>query len=203
MFDFGNISGSSGQNYLFYSPHTSLTGQRLSVGTSSTVTFDTPGILDNRTVHVVCIVDPTNRYCAVYTNGVLQSQLTTTLPALSGVSTAWSFLGRSLFSADAWLNASIKEFRIYDGRLTPAEITANDKAGPDALALPVSFSSSNSPSSLALSWPSWAVGYGVQSTTNVAAGNWTPVTQAAALSGDQWWLNLPLTNGAKFFRLQR
>ena len=36
-----------------------------------------------------------------------------------------------------------------------------------------------------------------------SAGNWTPVTQAAALSGDQWWLNLPLTNGAKFFRLQR
>ena len=203
MFDFGNISGSSGQNYLFYSPHTSLTGQRLSVGTSSTVTFDTPGILDNRTVHVVCIVDPTNRYCAVYTNGVLQSQLTTTLPALSGVSTAWSFLGRSLFSADAWLNASIKEFRIYDGRLTQAEITANDQAGPDALALPVSLSSSNSPSSLALSWPSWAVGYGVQSTTNLAGGNWTPVTQTATLSADQWWLNLPLTNGAKFFRLQR
>ena len=203
VFDFGNISGSSGQNYLFYSPHTSLTGQRLSVGTSSTVTFDTPGILDNRTVHVVCIVDPTNRYCAVYTNGVLQSQLTTTLPALSGVSTAWSFIGRSLFSADAWLNATITELRIYDGRLTQAEITANDKAGPDALALPAALSTSNSPSSLALSWPSWAVGYGVQSTTNLAGGDWTPVTQTATLSADQWWLNLPLTNGAKFFRLQR
>ncbi len=203
VFDFGNISGSSGQNYLFYSPHTSLTGQRLSLGTSATVNFDTPGILDNRTVHVVCMVDPTNNYCAIYTNAVLQSQLTATLPALSGVSTAWSFIGRSLFSADAWLNATITELRIYDGRLTPAEITANDKAGPDALALPVSLSSSNSPSSLALSWPSWAVGYGVQSTTNLAGGNWTPVTATATLSGDQWWLNLPLTNGAKFFRLQR
>ena len=76
VFDFGNINGSSGQNFVAYSPHTSLDGQRLGISTATTtVNFDTPGALDNRAVHVVCILDPTNNYCAIYTNGVLQSAL--------------------------------------------------------------------------------------------------------------------------------
>ncbi|HWY29889.1 MAG TPA: LamG-like jellyroll fold domain-containing protein, partial [Candidatus Acidoferrum sp.] len=116
VFDFGNTTGTSGYNFVFYSPHTSNNSQQLSISTPvSTANFVTPGILDNNAVHVVCILDPTNNYCAVYTNGVLQSSLTTTLPPLNGVSSAWSFIGRSLFSADAWLNATVDELRIYDG----------------------------------------------------------------------------------------
>jgi concanavalin A-like lectin/glucanase superfamily protein len=148
-------------------------------------------------------VDPTNNYCAIYTNGVLQSTLTTPLPALAGVSSAWSFIGRSLFSADAWLNATIDELRIYDGRLTPQEIAANDQYGPDALALPVTLVQSNSAYGFTLTWPSWAVGFVPQSTTSPSGGVWTPLAQAPTLASNQWSLAVAATNSLNFYRLQR
>jgi hypothetical protein len=204
VFDFGNMNGSSGLNFVFYSPHSSLGGQRLGISTAAAiVNFDAPGTLDNRAVHVVCIMDPTNNYCAVYTNGVLQSAVTNALPALSGVSTAWSFIGRSLFSANAWLNATIDELRIYDGRLTPQEIAVNEQYGPNALALPVTLMPSNSVSGLTLSWPSWAVGFVSQSATNPAGGVWTSLLQTPALASNQWSLAVATTNSVNFFRLQR
>ena len=203
VFDFGNISGGNGNQYFFFSPHNGSSGQRMESSTSTTTTFDIAGTLDNRTVHVVCIVDPTNNYAAVYTNGVLEKSLTGSWPTFNSVSSAWSFIGRSLWSSDAYLNATIDEFRIYDGRLTPQEIAADYKFGPDALALPVTLLQSNSASGLTFSWPSWAVGFALQSSTNLASGVWTSNTQTPILSGDQWSLTVGKTNFVKFFRLQR
>ena len=206
VFDFGNINpglGGYGSQYLFFSPHTFFGTQRLELSTNTTVTLDAAGTLDNRTLHVVCIVDPANHYAAVYTNGVLEQTLTAAWPALSSVSAAWSFIGRSLFSPDAYLNATIDEFRIYDGRLTPPEIAVNDQFGPNALALPVTLAHANSAAGLTLSWPSWAVGFAPQSTTNLAIGGWTSLAQTSILAGDQWSLTIGQTNAAKFYRLQR
>lgn len=201
--DFGNIAGSSGNQYFFYSPHTSLGGQRMEVSTNSTTTFDIPGTLDSRKVHVVCLVDPTNHYAAVYTNGVLEASFANSWPAFHSVSSAWSFIGRSLFNSDAWLNAAIDEVRLYDGRLTPAEISTDTRFGPDALALPVTLNTSNSVSGLVFSWPSWAVGFGLRSATDLAGGAWTPVAPPPALSNDQWSVTIPMTTAARFYRLQR
>jgi hypothetical protein len=204
VFDFGNISGSSGQNFLFYTPHNATAGQTLGFSTAAaTANLNPAGTLDNRAVHVVCILDPTNNYAAIYTNGVLESALTGPLPAFSGISTAWSFIGRSLFSADAWLNASIDELRIYDGRLTPQEITANDQSGPDALEVPVTLLASSSAAGLTLSWPSWADGFTLQASRDLTSGVWTPVAQQPTLANNQWLLNLAPTNSAMFYRLQR
>ncbi len=203
VFAFGNIFGGSGQNYVSYSPHTSVGGQRFGISTAaSTVNFDPAGTLDNRAVHVVCILDPANGYCAIYTNAVLQSAVTNALPALNGVSTAWSFIGRSFFSSDGWLNATIDELRIYDGRLTPEEIAANDTFGPDALALPVALVQSNAAASLTFSWPSWAAGFGLQTAPALGAA-WNPVVQPPTLLSDQWQLTMSATNGQGLYRLQR
>jgi hypothetical protein len=117
---------------------------------------------------------------------------------------AWSFIGRSLFSADAWLNATIDELRIYDGRLTPDELAADCQFGPDALALPISLAPSNSASGLNLSWPSYAIGFVPESSP--ALGNaavWTPWPQTPVLNNDRWQLTLSATNSAQFFRLRR
>jgi hypothetical protein len=202
--DFGNISGGVGQNYLLFSPHSPPGARhRLALSTSGgTVAFDTPGTLDNRTVHVVCLADPATGYSGIYTNGVLENVATNTWPALTNVSSAWSFVGRSLSSADAWLNATIDEIRIYDGRLTPDEIAADYRFGPDALALPVTLVRSNAVSSLAFSWPSWAVGFMLE-TTPALDGTWTPATPSPALVNDQWRLTQFPTNGQGFYRLRR
>jgi arabinan endo-1,5-alpha-L-arabinosidase len=204
VFDFGYTGGGYGYNFVSYSPHTSASGQRLGISTPvSTVYSDTPGILDNSAVHVVCILDPTNNYCAIYTNGVLQSSLTTALPPLTGVSSAWSFIGRSLFSADAWLNASVDELRIYDGVLTRQEIALNDQYGPNALAMSVTLAQTNSVSGITLSWPSWAVGFALQSATDLTSGVWTTLAQTPSLASNQWSLTVPITNAATLYRLQR
>jgi hypothetical protein len=176
----------------------------LSVVDSETNNLTAPGTFDNRTLHVVCIVDPTNGYSALYTNGVLMVAQTNTLPALTGVNNAWSFIGRSLYSADAWLNASIEELRIYDGRLTPQQIAVNDQFGPDALALPISLVPSNTPTSFNLSWPAYAVGFGLQATPVLGGtSGWTNLNTSAALNNNQWQINIPFTNSMEFFRLRR
>ena len=202
--DFGNISGSSGSQYFFFSPHTSLGGQRMELSTNTTTTFDIPGILDNRTVHVVCIVDPANQYAAVYTNSVLEAALTTTWPTFTSVSTAWSFIGRSLFSADAWLNANLDELRIYDGRLTADEIAADYTAGPDILPQKVSLTMAQTPGGYTFSWPSYAPGFTLQS--SAALGNnaaWHPVSSAPIISNGYYWLTAPATVADAYFRLSR
>jgi hypothetical protein len=204
VFDFGNISGTNGSQYLFFSPHTGTGTHHTEISSSSTVNLDIPGTLDNRSLFVACIVDPTNGYTAIYTNGVLEKAATNTLPALSSVNASWSFIGRSLFSADAWLNATIDEFRIYDGRLTPEEIATDYSFGPDALALPVSLVQSNSPIALNLSWPSYAVGFVPESSSDLGdAAIWAPLTQSLTLNNDRWQLALPTTNAAQFYRLRR
>jgi hypothetical protein len=201
--DFGNISGNNGTQYFFFSPHSGSGTRRAEVSAGGGLfDLDGAGTLDGQTVHVVCLLDPTNHYGAIYTNGALEQAVTNTIPPFASVSAAWSFIGRSLFSADAWLNASIDELRIYDGRLTPAEIAANDQFGPNALALPVALTQTNSGGMLTLSWPSWAIGFAPESTTNLT-GNWTPLSQPPLLDDDQWFFNIPETNSANFYRLQR
>jgi Glycosyl hydrolases family 43/Concanavalin A-like lectin/glucanases superfamily len=202
--DFGNISGSSGQNYSFYSPHTPLGGQRLEMKASTTTTLDTSGTLDNRTVDVVCIVDPANHYAAIYTNGVLESASTQTWPAFTSVSTAWSFIGRSLFSSNAYLNATIDELRTYDGRLTPEQIAVNDEFGPDALAWPMTLAESNAASGWNLTWPAYPAGFVLETSPTLGAGaNWTPVASSPVLNNDYWWFTIPVTNTVRFYRLRR
>ena len=203
VFDFGNIAGANGQNYLFFSPHTPPTVTTLNINASGTLGFlDVAGNLDNQSLHVVCLVDPGTGYLGLYTNGVLRGEKNTTVPALTSVSTAWSFIGRSLFSADAYLNATIDELRIYDGRLTPEEIAVNYRFGPNALALPVSLVQSNAPANVTLSWPSWAAGFTAEASTDLAA-SWANITPAPTLATDRWSVAIPKTNTAKFFRLKR
>lgn len=201
VFDFGNISGTIGQNYFFFSPHDGLGGHRLETSTGTIRTFDVAGTYDNRTLHVVCVVDPAANFAAIYTNGVLETTRTATWPAFTAVSSSWAFIGRSLWSADAWLNATIDEFRIYDGRLTPEEIAVNYRFGPDTLALPVTLTQSNSPPTLTLSWPSWAVGFNAEATADLVS--WSPVPILPGLAADRWSVSLPKTNVTQMLRLKR
>jgi hypothetical protein len=205
VFDFGNMNGNNGQNYVFYSPRSGLGGQRLEMSTAvRTSTFDLPGTLDNRTVHVTCIFDPANSYWAIYTNGVLQSAQTATLPPFSGVSSGWAFIGRSLFASDAWLNASIDEFRIYDGRLSPGEIASSFAAGPDALDLQIRLEGSFAFPGLALSWPAYGLGFVPQTLIELgSSAQWSDLDLSPVLENDRWQITVPLLESSQFFRLRR
>src|ERR1017187_8908770 len=204
VFDFGSTNCANGQNFLFFSPHTGVGSHQFTLSTASGArTQDVAGALDGQTVHVVCITDPTNGYSAIYLNGVLESETNGSLPAMSTVSSALSYVGRSLFSSDAWLNASIDEFRIYHGRLTPEEIAANNAAKADALAIPVSVTLSNSPAGMTLIWPSYAAGFVLESSPLLGAGAiWNPVIGTPATANGSFRMTLTLTNSAQYFQLK-
>jgi hypothetical protein len=204
LFDFGDYSGSSGQNYFFFSPNTGTGGQRMEMATNTTTTLDLAGSLNNRGLQVVCVVDPATGFGGVYTNGVLERAVTNSWPALGSVSSAWSFIGRSLFSSDAWLNATIDEFRVYDGRLAPEEIAADYAAGPDTLYQKVQLTMARTAGGYTFNWPSYAPGFALEFSTVLGGGAvWKAVSGTPAISNGWYRLTVSATDTNTFFRLRR
>ncbi|MDR3377418.1 MAG: Ig-like domain-containing protein, partial [Verrucomicrobiae bacterium] len=85
-------------------------------------------------VHVVCVYDPTAGIQGIYTNGILEAFRTFPVnqTTLSSVSSDAAALGRSPWWADGdpYLAGTIREFRIWNGRLDDLQIAALDAAGP-------------------------------------------------------------------------
>ncbi len=205
VFDFGNITNQAGQNYLSFTPQSVAAGAQLALATTGgAFNLNTPQSFNNLAIQVDCIIDPTSGFEAIYTNGILMSSATGALPSLTGVSPMWSFLGQSLFSTNAWLNATLDEFRIYDGRLSPAQIAANNQLGPDIATVPVGLSVSGTRSNINLTWPAYGIGYTVESSPRLDANaSWSPIISTPALSNNLWRVALPGTNNAGFLRLTR
>ena len=57
-------------------------------------------------------------------------------------------------------------------------------------------------SALSISWPTWASDWGLYCTTNLTPPiNWTPVTDGITTNGGVFNINIPVTNGACYYRL--
>ncbi len=134
VFDQGSTNGNNGQHDLYFCPRSGR-DFRLTImdPQPSERVVSIPGNLDNQTnLHVACVLDPPSGFMGIYTNGVLAAARND-LASLASVDTNLFFLGRSLFAADAWLNGSIDEFRIYNAPLSAAEIAASYRNGPNAV----------------------------------------------------------------------
>jgi hypothetical protein len=127
---------------------------------------------------------------------------------MSSIVNNFSYLNRSLYSTDPYVNLTLNEFRIYNAALSAGEIAATDVLGPDQLL------NSNRPqmgvaltgTNLNLSWPLANAGFTLQSCTNLVMGNWANVTSPEPqIIGGQWELALPpATNaGSVFYRLMK
>jgi hypothetical protein len=143
VFDFGAISGTSGQDYVFYTPVGGASRfQRAATrdNAAAEVGYSTAGgtaVTPDVRHHVAVVVDDNANGGAntisLYFNGnllgsgTLQSGSTY---SMSGLSNANAFLGRSLFSADAYFNGSIDEFRVYNHALNLTEVQTSFAAGP-------------------------------------------------------------------------
>jgi citrate lyase alpha subunit len=53
-----------------------------------------------------------------------------------------------------------------------------------------------------ISWPAWASGFNLQSSTNGASSSWIDVANAPQTSGDNLTVTLGLSGETKFFRLR-
>jgi len=58
-------------------------------------------------------------------------------------------------------------------------------------------------STLQLSWPTSAVGYALESTTNLPAQAWSPVTNSVTTNGDFLIVELSITGSRQFYRLRK
>jgi hypothetical protein len=133
LWSFGNVSGSAGANYTFLSPHASNpNANRFSVGTAGSEDqadgFTITGVTN---AQWTCVYNPSRNFMGIYFNGVLVGSRVPTLSSLDEINNAYSFIGRSLFSADPYLQGEVDEVRIYDGELDKFQVNATYSEGPD------------------------------------------------------------------------
>lgn len=213
LFDFGIYSAAArpgGVDYIFFAPRTGAASYRIAinppgaeVGTTASTGAPQGDLNDGIMRHIVCVfqTDPAlgDRYLAVYLDG--QQVVNTPITAeMNAIENAWNFIGRSLFSADAYLLAQIDEFRIYHGALTPEQIAAHTAAGPDAvpvvapLAAPMILGVARQDGNIVLRWT--AEGAVLQSAPAVTG----PFTDVPAATSPY---TVPTTEQARYFRLRR
>jgi hypothetical protein len=202
LYDFGsqNANANGGETSIFFTPHTGGNGLEMTMfvpGRNDHISG--PG-LDNTTNHLVAVYFPAAGYQQLYLNGVLAGENRNITIQLSEINDVLNWIGRSLFPADAYLNASIDEFRIYEGALTVADVSADFNLGPGALPGPKLTVAKNG-ANIQLTWPTTA-GFTLQ-TASVITGPWTNSGLTVTNQNGQSSVSdaIPTTAGAKFYRL--
>jgi alpha-L-arabinofuranosidase len=206
LFGFGNISGSSGYNYIFAQPRNgriAITASDYLGEQNANAGFD---FSFHTNLHITAVFNPPLGYIALYTNGVLAARNSSVTIPMSSVSNLYSFVGRSLYSNDSYFDLNLDELRIYNGALSANDIAATQVLGPDQLLSndsPV-INGALSGGNIALSWPVASAGYTVLTATNLIAGRWSAVSAPAPqIVGSQWIISIPITNTEQYFRLQK
>ena len=207
FFGFGNVSGSSGEQYIFAQPvngRIAITATNYSGEQNSSP--NPSGSWSGQTnLHITAVFNPPLGYLALYTNGVLAAMNTAVTIPLTSVNDLYSYVGRSLYSGDSYFTLNLDEFRIYNGALSTNEIAATQVLGADRLLSASSplISAISSGGNLTLSWPVTSADFTVMTTTNLVGGNWTPAVVTAQIIGGQWQVVLPVGSGAQFYELQK
>jgi hypothetical protein len=150
IFDFGSSDAAegtqgSGKTYLYLCPKDGLTNSnKMRLGysengnganeTALTASIALPAGTSTAPTHVVAVIDDTNDKWYLYINGVADPAGGAAFPTtghLSKISDVNNWIGRSQYIADAKLNASVYEFRIYNVALSAAQVQMSYTAGPD------------------------------------------------------------------------
>jgi hypothetical protein len=181
LFGFGNTdSGGSGEDYIFCTPHGSGTRAAISAvdpgydGEQEAVNSST---LDKQSnVMVATVFNPPAHFIGLYLNGSLVASNTAETDAMSVVNDAHSYIGRSLYNADPYLNGAISEFRIFSGAPTNNQIAVDASAGPGQIVNYQVVSNPGTLNSIAILGPSTVP---INSTAQLAVvGDYQNVTNA-------------------------
>ena len=133
FFGFGNTDGSgAGEDYIFCAPQAgriAITGAdpgwQGEQNAGSGVNWS-----GQTNVHVVAIYNPPANSLVLYTNGVLAAINNSITIPLSAVNDVYSYVGRSLYSADPYTPLNISEFRIYNGAIGAQQVALDAASGP-------------------------------------------------------------------------
>jgi hypothetical protein len=207
FFSFGNTVGSSGNSYIYSAPGAGR-GWISITSTNYLGEQDAYSGIDfsyHTNLHVTAIFNPPANYLGIYTNGVLAGVNTAVTTPMNAVSNVFSYIGKSLYTGDAYFDVTLDEFRIYNGALQPADIATAQLVGPNVLLTDnVSLKPSKSSGSLTMSWPEAGAGMTLASSPTLGASAiWTPLAMTPAIVGTNNQASIILTNAVLFFRLQR
>ncbi|MBN2506876.1 MAG: lamin tail domain-containing protein [Verrucomicrobia bacterium] len=185
IFDFGNNTAGeggagTGTQYMFLTPGPGAGVLRAAYtqngNGSEQIVQGSAALATGTQKHVVLTTDGDTLQGRLYVDGVLvgSNDAMTLTPAAVGP-TVNNWLGRSQWSADAYLNGRIHEFRIYNIALTPEEVQDNFLLGPDVASM-------GGPVVLKTQPRSQTVGELQPATFEVTYGGKRPVSL-------QWWRN--------------
>lgn len=135
LFAFGNTNNGGGLNSIACVPCADGGGFHNWGLTENLPNGRTPGWAhgwNNLTAHITSVVDPQTGTISVYRDGVLQIAEYDAVAPVANIATNYAFLGRSLYDSDPYLPATINEFRIYSGALTPAQVALIQQGGPSS-----------------------------------------------------------------------
>ncbi len=132
LFSFGNTDGSgAGEDYIFCAPQAArITISGVDPGYNAEQNATCSGWTGLKNLHVVAIYNPPAHYLAVYTNGILAGINTAETVSLALVNDVYSYLGRSLYTADPYAPINVDEFRIYNGALSAQQVALDAASGP-------------------------------------------------------------------------
>ncbi|MCX8157225.1 MAG: lamin tail domain-containing protein [Verrucomicrobiae bacterium] len=169
IYDFGSssagedfpigTSGTTGTRYMFLTPRSgsgTLRGAHTVTGGGAgeqIVEWSGTALPSGVMKHVLWVYDAATLTVRLYVDGQVVgiNELVTIKPS-DCEPTVNNWIGRSQFSADAFLNARIHEFRIYDEALSPFQVALNYNVGPDVI-----LTNAGSPQALRLSGPAQLV----------------------------------------------
>lgn len=217
VFDFGDHTTGSGQNgisYIFLTRPWAATPTRLvfsdGVNQANEVVLDAGSLsLEGFSGQIVAVLDAPNNQMAIYANGALVTSGTMNNKRLSGLRDVKCWIGRSLYAADAGLNGTIDEFRIYYGALSAADIAANYAAGPETVRTSLllvpkpTLSIGVVGNQAVISWPVWAADFTLVSSPVLPATSWTPVSGTLITNETEIRMTVPITGTQQYFRLKR
>ena len=206
IFDFGNNT----TTYMFLTPQNGATGTlRFAITTNSNGAeqqINCSSALSTNTWHQVAVSLSSGKGVLYLDGTAVGTNSSMTLnPTSLGITTN-NYIGRSQWPADPYLDGLMNEFRIYNAGLSAAEMAATAAMGANQQL------STNSPlmdmalagTNLTLTWPLANADYTLQSSTNLAAGNWKSViSPAPQIIGGQWQVTLPPPGNAvaAYYRL--
>jgi hypothetical protein len=213
IFDFGSPSTKS---YLFLTPATdnvSFTTKSLlhtaittNMNYSETPRLNWTNMLPTNVLSQVAVVySPARGVMKMYLNGAPVASGTATLP-LAGIDDTNCWLGKSLFSPDAYFYGKFSEFRVYSGALADVDVAADYEAGPDIVGADFVLhgfrAAGAAGTGMNLTWGPSATNLVLQASSDFGStAVWDQVSLTPTLQNGRYTVSVPFSNAAAFFRL--
>jgi hypothetical protein len=204
MFDFGQAANpgvsTGGGAYVMVSPHDGVDGSLRMEWFPGGLVLTGPSLQVGVLSQVVITHDQDRQLDKLYRNGQLIS---------SGVNALlWSSLpdGDNWLARDQWpdamFNGAYADMRLWNGALTSGQVANLYAAGPETIAGP-SLQISHTGSEITLRWPANAIGFGLQSNTNLVGGTWISVSGTPTVTNGVNNLTLSPSPARTFYRLKQ